>query len=218
MKILSPYHTENSSGSYGAARVISDIANPLVVPLFVFSIIGLIENLPAGELGVLLGIALVFHTLVPGAAALNLSGRLPSGSLDFPVRGSRTTLYGYSLLSTFLGSILVLGLIHNPIVRLTAVIFFMTLFCSFIINFSLKVSVHTASLATGGACLLFVGLVSPPAFPSLILGTFTLGIMLPLMIWARYHLNVHTVLELLGGTGMGFMLTGLLFYLFFFSG
>lgn len=69
-------------------------------------------------------------------------------------------------------------------------------------------SIHTAALSTTGAIFFMLsylnvlGPISGNILPALIL-----LLLLPLVIWARYRLNIHSLSELFGGALLGFMLT-----------
>ena len=194
--MLSHYRQKFNAPQDVAARIISDVANPLVMPTVVFLVIGITANLALPSFGLLVGVSLIFYTLLPMAAAFTLANDRKRGSLDFPDRASRTSLYGLSVLSAFTGSLLVALLFSSPHVRLLALIFFATLLIGFAVNFKLKISVHTASVAAGGLSMLLLGYLYPMANLSIIAGSVAVGIVLPMMIWARHHLQVHTVEEL----------------------
>jgi len=193
------------------ARIISDLANPLILPPLVLSIIGNTLHLSYPKILLLLVSIIVFFSLIPGAVAGVISLYHPDESLDFPDRETRIPFYGFSMLSVATGSIFIIGLFDNPTIHLIILIFVIALLSGFIINLSWKISIHTTALTTGGCCLLLFGHMDMSENLSIITGSVLLSVMLPLMIWARYHLKIHSVPELLGGSIMGFALTALVF-------
>ncbi|HKK44554.1 MAG TPA: hypothetical protein VJ964_03475 [Balneolaceae bacterium] len=194
-----------------AARIISDLANPLILPPLVLWIIGNTVHLSNYMILLLLVSTIVFFSLLPGAVAIVVSLHHPNRSLDFPDRETRIPFYEISMLSIGTGSIFIFGLFDNPIIRLTTLIFVVALMSGFIINLSWKISFHATALATSGCCLLFFGNMYTAGNLSLITGSVLLSILLPLVIWARYRLKIHSIPELLGGSIMGFVLTALAF-------
>jgi len=148
---------------------------------------------------------------MPGMVALVVSLHHPNGSLDFHDRETRIPFYGFSMLSVATGSIFIIGLFDIPIIRITTLIFVIALLSGFIINLSWKISIHATTLATAGCCLLLSGGMHAAENLSLITGSIMLSILLPLMIWARYRLKIHSIPELIGGSAMGFILTALVF-------
>jgi len=193
------------------ARVISDLANPLILPPLVLGIIGYTVPLSFSNILLLVVITLVFFSFIPGAIALVVSLQYPNSSLDFPNRDMRIPFYGFSILSVFTGSALMLGFFNNDMIRLITVIFALTLLGGFIINFRWKISIHTLTLTTCGCCLLLAGFTTMAENLLIFTGTVLLSIVLPLMIWARYHLDIHSIPELIGGSAMGLLLSTLAF-------
>lgn len=68
---------------------------------------------------------------------------------------------------------------------------------------------HSAALASGGALILFAEHLQAQnlAAGADIFSLIILLLILPLMIWSRYKLRIHTKMELLGGALSGFVLT-----------
>ena len=194
------------------ARTISDLANPLILPPTVLGIIGYTVPLSFSNILLLLVITLFFFSFIPGAIALAVSLYYPNGSLDFPNRDTRIPFYGFSILSVFTGSILMLDLFNNAMIRLVTFIFVITLFGGFIINFKWKISLHTLTLTTCGCCLLLAGFTTMAGNLLIFTGMVLLSMISPLMIWARYHLKIHSMPELFGGSITGCLSTALIFF------
>lgn len=210
MVFISKKHIEKRNSSI-LARVFSDLANPLILPPLVLGIIGYTVALSFSNIFLLVVISLAFFSFMPGAIALTVSLYHPNGSLDFPNRNMRIPFYGFSILSVFTGSILILGFFNNTMIRLITVIFAITLFGGFIINFRWKISIHTLTLATCGCCLLLAGFTTMMESLPIITGAVLLSIILPLIMWARYHLEIHSIPELIGGLAIGSLLSTLAF-------
>jgi len=193
------------------ARIASDLANPLVIPLFVLGIMGYETKLTVSNMVVLLGISAIFYLLIPGAIALFISTQMQETSLDFPRRSSRTGFYATTILSAMVGSYLIVEFYKISIIQLTVVTFFINLIFTFLINFRWKISVHSAALTTGGTCLLLFGVIYPDSAIFVFIGLILLFIILPVVFWSRFRLNVHSPSELLAGIFTGLILTGSVF-------
>lgn len=188
---------------YIGARFISDLFNPLIIPPLIFGLLGYSLFLPLYRLSILILTSFIFFTLIPFSIALILSRRQPKPSLDFPERTTRTLLYSSALVSTFFGGIILFGIVDNPAIHLLVIIFVANLLLSFLVNFKWKISLHTTALTTGVICLLLPGYLNPPGAWTLTATALGLGIILPLLIWARYYLRVHSFPELLAGIIVG---------------
>lgn len=203
------------------ARWVSDLANPLFIPPFVFILVGSLQNLTSQEYYWLISLSILFYTLIPlGAAVILLrTGRIES--LDIVQREARNLLYILGIVSASVGSF-VLGLYfiyHRPFITLISGVFFINPMLGYILNKKWKVSIHSGSVASGGIILLcyyFWETVQPA--PAVLF--FSLGmllILLPLIMWSRFKLRVHTLSELLGGVSAGIVCTTLEILIIFYA-
>lgn len=198
-------------GEEGLARLLSDLGNPLFMPpvVLVFTSFLLGQTL-AVTLQVFI-IALLCYTILPFGLTLHL---LKSGvihSLDLPIRHTRTTLYAFSIASAAIASFAINSYIPSadPFLLTLSLIFLINLFIAFLLNLKWKISVHSASVAVAGtvyAVVYFLG-ISEFAVITIILSLLHLLVLLPLMVWGRYHLKAHSAGELIGGTSSGIILT-----------
>jgi len=207
MRLKSFYKPEETDFAELTARVLSDIANPLIIPPLTFGVIGLTESLSIIKLSLLLFLSIVFFTVLPIAFALFTANRNGVFTLDFPERRSRISLYIFAILSILSGTFFLVTLYESVFIRFTPLIFLLNLFTSFIINFRWKISIHSTALATGGSYLLLFGLNIPNGSLPMTVGFFLTCIVLPLVGWARYKLNVHSKFEIWGGISLGSTLT-----------
>ncbi|MDR8392083.1 hypothetical protein NC796_13090 [Aliifodinibius sp. S!AR15-10] len=200
-----------SSRVHRVARWISDLANPLFVPPIVFIVIGVLNNISTAELGWLTLLSLCFYTFIPLVTALALlkSGHIES--LDIPRRESRNLLYLLGIASAAVGS-LALGIFfypHRPFLTLISGIFCINPVIGYLLNRRWKVSIHSASISSGGIILLFfylweLGITQSTA---IVFSLILLLIILPVMMWSRFYLEVHTMPELIGGATAGIFFT-----------
>ena len=193
------------------ARTISDVANPLVVPSLLMVILSLLVPLPFSESVLGTSVALSFYTLFPLMAALWMLKKGMIESLDIPVHKERTLLFSIGILSTTLGSLLLLMLFLDPahIFFQAAVVFLINPPVALLLNRSFKISIHVGTVATAGTFLLGMCLfgLGSPNFWTLIFSLIFLLILLPAVAWARYRLRVHSIPELAGGAAAGIALT-----------
>lgn len=194
-----------------AARAISDIANPLFIPPVIFGLVGYFNHIAVEEMSWMIVLSLLFYTIIPLSITFYLlkSGKIES--LDLPNRKARNKLFIYSVMSSSVGS-MILGVyffFHHPFLSITAAVFFLNPLIGYFINLKWKLSMHTASVASGGAILFTLFYISSPFYTSAagIFSLLMLLILLPLMMWARYYLSIHTFAEIAGGACAGLVLT-----------
>jgi hypothetical protein len=195
----------------GPARLISDLGNPLLMPpaLFLGACILLGQSLWI-TLQVT-GIAVICYSLLPFLLTIFLFRRGIIYSMDLPVRKTRTALYAFSIVTASLASLIIYQLtsiLHSFIFILSLVVM-ANLAISFLLNLRWKVSVHSASVAVAGTIyyLMFLWGITEYIIITLILSLIHLLLLLPVMMWARYHLSVHSFTELFGGATAGILLT-----------
>lgn len=204
-------HSKSGAGiSDLFARLVSDLANPLVIPPVVIFATGSALSLSSAELGWITTLALVFFTLIPFLITIFLlqSGQIQS--LDIPERENRNKLFKYSILSSTIGSLILVMLCfgrHQVLVE-TALVFLLNPIIGYFINQRFKISIHTAALATAGTLLLVLYLYIPEMnFGAGILSLVMLLVLLPVMFWSRFRLGIHSFPELAGGVVAGITLT-----------
>jgi membrane-associated phospholipid phosphatase len=211
----SQIHTEsglksNAGISVYLARIISNAANPLIIPPLIILATGLAVSMPLEELGWITLVSLIFYTLIPFSTAIYLlkSGKIES--LDIPLRENRNTLFLYSIISTAFGSLTLMFLYFGRSMFITeiAVVFLLNPVIGFFINRKFKISIHAGAVAMAGTLLLtlFQQLPGPVAWLG-ILSLTVLLVLLPAMIWSRYRLRVHSFPELIGGAAAGIFIT-----------
>jgi len=191
------------------ARLVSNLANPLVIPPIVLWILAWTGHLDFHETLSLIGISLVFFTAFPLISAIIYSADQRLWSLDFPDQSSRTPLYSTSTASTLIGSVLVVTLFDEPYLQASVTIFWINIFVAFLLNFKWKISVHSSAITTGGFCLLLFSFFGTAGLPSLLTGLFLFVILLPLVGWARHQLEIHSISEIIGGISLGLILSSL---------
>ncbi|MGK7368925.1 MAG: hypothetical protein ACNS64_01820, partial [Candidatus Halalkalibacterium sp. M3_1C_030] len=146
------------------ARVVSDLLNPLMMPPLVMGMVAYAIGLSNSQIVSLLGITVLFFSILPLVSAINLTKHIGPESLDFTIKSSRKVLYGFSALSSFVGALLIFLLFDQPYLKLVAAIFLINLITALLTNFSWKISVHNAAVTTAGACLILFGLFNPEVF------------------------------------------------------
>jgi hypothetical protein len=189
------------------ARVVSDLLNPLLIPTCVFLLLGRIGHAPAGDLLLAASLSALFYGCVPLAITVYyyLNGKV--ASLDVPDQKSRNRLFVLSILSSTTGSLLLMERFYltQPLFAATAFVFGVNVVMGYLINLRWKISIHTAAVAAAGTLFLSLSLWEEqlPGTRLWILSLLFLLILLPLVTWARYHLRIHSVSELVGGSLAG---------------
>jgi hypothetical protein len=201
--------TQNLSKKDTLARLVSDLINPLLLPPVVIGLSSWMLGLPSLTLIVVL--CLCFYTLAPVSATFYLLKKNYISSVDLPERRSRGRLFLFSIGCAALAFLCLnfIPVFAHPLPGTLALVFLLNPSIGFLINFKWKMSIHTAALSTAGAIFVvssYLGLSG-----SIILGDvlpiFIFLLLMPLVIWARHRLNIHSLSELLGGAFAGFLLT-----------
>lgn len=208
-----PSVPDGSGRIHRIARYISDLFNPFFIPLLVFLALGWLIPVASSDFFWLILVAAVFYTLIPlSITVLHFRwGKIES--LDLPIRKKRYMLFIYAILSSSTGSLILIFLFLTgyPFIAKVAAVFMLNTVIGYILNLKWKVSIHTASVASAGiifGVLWFADQYDVFIFIwSGILSLGTLLLLLPLMMWSRYRLKVHTAAEIFGGAAAGIIFT-----------
>ena len=195
----------------GIARLISDLGNPLFMPPVVLLAVGLLHGQSLFSISKIFGIGVVCYTILPFALTIYMLKMGIIESVDLPIRNSRHALYGFSIATA---GVAVYG-IHrfvgyaDPFVLILPIVFLINLAIAFLLNLKWKISVHSASVAVAGTIYGYLYFFGSPEYPliTIILSLIHLLLLLPIMIWGRYHLEAHSAGELIGGSSSGIVLT-----------
>lgn len=193
-----------------AARLISDITNPVLVPTMFFLVLGYILSLSNTEIGWTTGLAFLFFTLLPFLSAMYLLHSGEIDSLDIPLQERRKKLFLLSMASTTLGGIFILLLVSGKDLMLaeSAVVFLLNPFLGYLVNLRFKLSIHTAAIATAGTLFSILYWRMPELYGAAgLLSLLLLFVVIPAVTWSRSHLGVHSFFELLLGLVAGFGFT-----------
>jgi membrane-associated phospholipid phosphatase len=119
-------------------------------------------------------------------------------------REQRHYLYIGAVVIYLIGYILLLQVTNNKIIILSWLAYLLTTILVYIINLFWKISIH--SIGAIGATTILLIIYGNKIFPL---------ILLPLAVgWARLYLRKHTLLQVLGGYFLGFLLVKILFNIF----
>lgn len=185
--------------------------NPLFVPPVVIGILIWLLGGNGSLISGILSLAVLFYSLIPFTGAVYLLHSKRISSLDLPDRESRQLLYSLTVASAAAASVCFF-LIMPPeyqLITIISLVFLGNILIGCTINGKWKISVHTAALSTAGAIFLYF-VLSGSIFSGSsvqILSLTVLLLLLLVMMWARYRLNIHTLAELFGGAASGFLLT-----------
>lgn len=185
------------------ARIVSDLLNPLTLPLLVFGVAGIATNESVWSIVELLAASAFLFFIIPFLAAVVVIKIKRGTTTDFHSRPSRYGLYLTSCLSVGLGGLLLFSDIYSGTFRVILVTYLVNLLLAMAINFRWKASVHVGSAITASVLLSWLSTLEGAGYLPLFLALLILGL-LPLLAWARIQLRVHSRFEiLLGGlTGL----------------
>jgi hypothetical protein len=191
------------------ARIVSDLLNPLTLPLLVFGVAGLTTQAPLKSIAELMAASTLLFFIIPFLAAVIVMKINRGTTSDFRSRPARNGLYLISCLSVGLGGLLFFSEIYSGIYRVILVTYFVNLLIAMGINFKWKVSVHVGSAITASVLLFWLATLDGagivPFFVALIILVF-----LPILAWARIQLRVHSRFEIMLGGLMGLTSTTLM--------
>lgn len=195
----------------GAARLISDLGNPLFMPPVVCTISSLLLGETLYITAFILATSVICYTILPFALTIYQFKQGIITSMDLPIRETRTALYAFSIGTAGLASLLIYLYVPaaHPFLLLLSFVLLINLCIAFLLNLKWKISVHSASVAMAGTIYGVIYVLGISEFPTvtIILSLLHLLLLLPIMIWGRYHLKAHSAGELIGGSSSGIFLT-----------
>lgn len=195
----------------GSARLISDLGNPLLMPPALFLGACLLLGQSLWATAQVIAIAIACYSVFPFLVTIFLFRQGFIHSMDLPLRKTRTVLYAFSIVSASVASLIIYQLTAalHPFLFILSLIVLANLAISFLLNLRWKVSVHSASVAVAGTVyyLMFLWGITEYHTVTIILSLIHLLLLLPVMMWARFHLSVHSLTELFGGATAGILLT-----------
>lgn len=195
-----------------AARVISDVFNPLTLPLLVFGVAGLTTDASLKFITEILGVTTLLFFIIPFLAAVTITKVKRDTTLDFHSRSIRSVLYLISIVSIGLGGFYFFNEIYFETYRVFLVIYLVNLVAALGINFKWKASVHVGSLVTASILLSWLGTFDATGVLPIVIALIIISF-LPLLAWARIQLKVHSWFEILLGVVTGFISTSLMILL-----
>lgn len=193
------------------ARLVSDVFNPLLLPSLFIIIISWLLSFNSKQFYWISATTLLFYTLIPVTTIYLLYRRNVIQHIDLHDQKTRHLPYLLVCLS-YSGGGFLLGLLTldaNLLIVMLAIIFVFNSLIGFLLNLKWKVSVHTATLSTGISIFFLLGPMQfLPYYSVFAVSIFgILLLLLPLMMWARFTLRVHSIGELVAGFFSGLVLT-----------
>lgn len=197
---------------YRLATAVSYLINPLILPPVEFGLV--LWHFGAGgqEIGMGVGIGLVFFFFVPLVYVALMVRRGKAATLEVRQRGARTRPFLVGIVSYVVG-IAVLWMVLQtvrPLILLLAAIYPINTALIVVINLRWKISVHVASIAGFLAGLLFIAVLVWSAPTLGVLTTTSIApwlLLIPLLMWARVRSGAHTPGQVVAGSVFGFGMT-----------
>lgn len=203
------------------ARHVSDILNPLVLPVAVFATAAIkLESNTASILKVT-GIGFLFFTLLPLLILLIMKRAGHIDHIEVPAQSRRSRPFVYGLFCMLLGSIVFSesGLEHAVVYQAFALVSVVNGSFAALINLRWKISIHAMGMSTAAVLFVFLSgsnpLLWPEATPSLFLLTALLIAITVLVQWSRVVLQQHSVGQVIAGGTLAATLTILQLILYF---
>lgn len=197
---------EKKSARDLAVRFLSDLLNPLTLPLLVFGMAGLAMSFSIESILKILGITALLFLLIPLSAAIFIIKFKKGHTLDFHDRSLRQVLYMASIISVGAGGMVFFNELYAGIYNILFITYLVNLILAILLNFKWKVSVHVGSALTASVLLSWLGSIATITLWPAILAV-SIFILIPLLIGARLYLNVHNWFEVSLGVFVGFFST-----------
>lgn len=194
----------NKNYTYKFARFVSDILMPPFFSLLSFTYLTLVsfENFSDGLFIYLISILTSVIIPIIIFVIARKSGKLKDR--DASIREQRTMPLLLSILQMFL-FIIVLFLMQAPIIFIAFLsVYILVGLIVILINLFYKISIHTLNGA--GSLALF----SFYSFEWCIV----ISILLIILMWSRYYLKMHTIMQILSGLVLGYGLSYIIISLF----
>lgn len=194
-----------------AARFISDTFNPLILPPLLFAISLYLTGYDHHQVISIFFTALVFFTIIPILIIFFLKNRNYIQNFDISNLAERKRPFIVIIFSYFLGFLFFLKWFdtgHLLPLYLT-ICYIVNALIGLLITTKWKISIHSAGIASFSSALLFFHHFQ------IIHNDFFLGqifiwlsfILIPIIMWARIHLEEHTFAQTLAGALIGFAIT-----------
>jgi len=193
------------------ARIISDIANPLMFPPLLFLAVMWEFNATVSQLiyvGIVTG---AFFTVIPLLTMVYLKNKGKIESLDINDPETRNLPFLFTLLSYIAGAVLLLQIQTggSEVLRILIICYLVNPIVGWLISQKWKISVHTASIGTSIALFFMLYQLSYNLNAVLFgkIALILLVLLLPAVMWARYQLRIHSLTQVFGGAFIGLLIT-----------
>ncbi|HUF11162.1 MAG TPA: phosphatase PAP2 family protein [Rhodothermales bacterium] len=203
-----PQHsTEKRRAADFAAHAISFIVSPVILPIATTAI--LLWLLGANRSQTLAALAYTGFAfcIVPLAYILWMVSNGKATSLDVPNRNERTEPLTVTILAGLVGLFIYLQAESAiDLVGILAITLVANLVFILVINTFWKISVH--AMAVGGMLGVVVYMIGPAFGLANLIETWLVAILIilvPLVMWARLQLRVHTPAQVTAGAALGFV-------------
>jgi len=182
---------------YRLAKVISNVFVPPVATATAFLLLCLHYATNIVQFAFWFIICLIFAAILPMMYVIHLELNGQVSQLLIPIKEQRNKPYLFGMLCYAIGLILLI-LLRVPILIVALMFCYLTnTAATFIINRYWKISAHTMGVAGPLICLSFV-------WPKSVLPVYLL---IPIVAWARVHLQAHTTMQTIAGALLGLLLT-----------
>ena len=194
-----------------AARIISDLANPLTIPPLLFMATGWEFNAGNNQILYMGAVAIFFFTVLPLGLLIHLQQTARIKTLDITNIKSRNLPFLLTLISYLIGSVLLLQVRFDGsfVIKIIILCYIVNPVIGWLISQKWKISIHTAAIGTNIALFFMLYKIGYKihslAYTQVIL--LILLILLPAVMWARYRLGVHSLAQVSAGAVIGVVLT-----------
>ena len=190
-------YPKQTAVNYQIARIISIIINPFIIAPLCFGLILFSETGSNYKTWIYFIISMITVVIIPLIYIYTMKKKGQTSSMDIPERAKRIKPFLFNS-GLFLIGLIVIILFGapKPIVALMTVYTINTLLAAVITKYW-KISIH--GMCAGGPIAVLGYLIS---------SSYYLWILaLPLLVYSRVALKAHTVMQVIAGFSLGFILT-----------
>lgn len=203
------------------ARFITNLFNPLVLPLGLFWYAAARLEAEAATILLVVGNGVLFYAIIPLIILLLMRRYKLVDGMEVEQRELRLRPFIYGILSMLIGASLftVIGLQNGEIYQALGMIPIVNAMLAAFITLRWKISIHAMSITTAAIVLFYLSGPVTMQWPPLSYAAAGLALLLSVIIvavqWSRIVLNYHTTAQVIAGVILAVILTLLQLLLYF---
>ncbi|HKJ30275.1 MAG TPA: phosphatase PAP2 family protein [Balneolales bacterium] len=201
----------HKSPSFLLARLFSDVFNPLIIPPVTYILVYWGLNITLHSFIQVLLIVTIFFTVLPFGIVYYFKQKHYIQNFDITERAERIRPFFVIIFSYATGLLTFFIWFHSPddLPVYIALCYIINAFIGVLITTKWKISVHSASIATFTAIIIYLHnyhfFSHDFSYADILVWSSLL--LIPILMWSRIKLNLHTFIQTIAGAIIGFFIT-----------